>query len=100
MDGIIHTTPKGRRLTGHARESLVRHGFQEPFDTVDAIIEQATHVTTQPDGAIVYIQRTGRRGRSYHIVIEGADGIVTGMRNLTRHELNNLGRNYGFDPRP
>ena len=100
MHGTMHTTPKGRRLTGHAHESLIRHGFQEPFDTVDAIIEQATHVTTQADGAIVYIQRAGRRGRSYHMVIEGADGIVTGMRNLTRHELNNLGRNYGFAPYP
>jgi hypothetical protein len=28
------------------------------------------------------------------------DGIVTGMRNLTRHELNQLGRNYGFVPHP
>jgi hypothetical protein len=34
------------------------------------------------------------------MVIEGADGIVTGMCNLTRHEINNLGRNYGFDPHP
>jgi len=34
------------------------------------------------------------------MVIEGADGIVTGMLNLTRHELNNLGRNYGFAPHP
>jgi len=100
MDGPIHTTPKGRRLTDHARESLMRHGFQEPFEAVDAIIEQATHVTTQADGAIVYIQRAGRRGRSYRMVIEGADGIVTGMLNLTRHELNNLGRNYGFAPHP
>jgi hypothetical protein len=44
MDGTIHTTPKGRRLTGYARESLIRHGFQEPLDTVDAIIEHTTHV--------------------------------------------------------
>ena len=55
MNGTMHTTPKGRRLTGHARESLIRHGFQEPFEAVDAIIEQATHVTTQADGATVYI---------------------------------------------
>jgi len=100
MDGTIDTTPKGRRLTGHARESLMRHDFQAPFDTVDAILEQAMHVTTQADGAIVYMQRAGRRGRSYHLVIEGTDGIVTDMRNLTRHELTNLGRNYGFAPHP
>jgi hypothetical protein len=34
------------------------------------------------------------------MVIERADGIVTGMHNLTGHELNNLGRNYGFAPHP
>ena len=34
------------------------------------------------------------------MVIEGVDGIVTGLRNLTRHEINQLGRNYGFAPHP
>ena len=98
MDSASNATPKGRRLTEHARQSLVRHGFQEPFDGVDDIIDHATRMTTQTDGATVYIQRVGRRGRRYNIVIEGADGIITGMLNLTRHELNNLGQNYGFDP--
>ena len=78
----------------------MRHGLREPFDPVDAIVDHATHVTTQADAAIVYVQRAGRRGRSYHVVIEGADGIVTGMLNLARQELNNLGRNYGVDPYP
>jgi hypothetical protein len=49
---------------------------------------------------MVYIYRASGRGRSYDIVVEGDDGIVTGMRNLTRRELKNLGRNYGFDPNP
>ena len=98
MDSAIHTTPGGRTLTEHARESLRRHGFPEPFPLVDEVIDHATHVATQADGATVYIQRAGRRGRSYHIVIEGEGGIVSGMLNLTRHELNNLGRNYGFEP--
>lgn len=100
MDDTTYTTPKGRTLTEHARESLVRHGFQAPFEAVDDIIDNATHVTTQADGATVYIQRTGRRGRSYNIVIQGEHGIVTGMLNLTRQELNNLGQNYRFDPHP
>jgi filamentous hemagglutinin len=91
-------TPKGRKLTEHALESLIRHGFSKPFDVIDDIIDNATRVTIQADGATVYIQRAGRRGGSYNIVIEGEDGLVTGMLNPTRHELNNLGRNYGFDP--
>jgi filamentous hemagglutinin len=90
------TTPKGRRLTEHARESLMRHGFREPFDVVDDIIDYAMRITTQTDGATVYIQRAGRRGRNYDIVVKGEDGIITSMLNLTRHKMNNLGRNYGF----
>lgn len=98
MDSAIATTPQGRGLTRHALESLRRHGFREPFDLVDDIIENATHVTTQSDGATVYIQRTRGRGRSFHIVVESDKRIVTGLVNLTRRELTNLGRNYGFDP--
>jgi hypothetical protein len=96
----ITTTPKGRRLTDHARASLPRHGFREPYADVDDVMDNPTCVTTQADGATVYIQRAGGRGRKYNIVIEGTDGIVTGLRNLSRHELDNLGRNHGFDPNP
>jgi hypothetical protein len=93
-------TPAGRPLTVHAQESLKRHGFVEPFDQVDDIIDNATRSTMQADEATVHIQRAGGRGRMYNIVIVGANGIVTGMRNLSRHELDNLGRNYGFQPHP
>lgn len=96
----ITATPRGRQLTEHARQSLSRHGFQEPYAQVDDIMDRPTRVATQDDGASVYIQRSGSRGRKYNIVIAGVDGIVTGMRNLSRHELDNLGRNYGFDPNP
>lgn len=94
----ITSTPRGRRLTAHARESLLRHGFSEPFDLVDEIVENYTYRTTQEDGATVYIQRSRGRRRLYNIVIVGDEGIVTGMRNLSRQELDNLGRRYGFNP--
>lgn len=102
MDGAspITATPAGRPLTDHAQESLKRHGFAEPFAQVDDIIDNAARTATQADGATVYIQRAGPRGRKYNIVIVGTGGIVTGMRNLSRHELENLGRNYGFHPYP
>jgi hypothetical protein len=93
-------TPTGRPITQHAQESLLRHGFKPPFDQVDDIMDRPTRTSTQADGATVYIQRAGPRGRKYHLVIEGTDGIVTGMRDLSRHELNNLGQRYGFDPNP
>jgi hypothetical protein len=64
---------------------------------LDDIIAGATYVTTQADGATVYIQRASGRKRTFHIVIESEQGVVTGMLDLTRHELNALGRNYGFE---
>ncbi|NJK81025.1 MAG: hypothetical protein HC876_10210 [Chloroflexaceae bacterium] len=50
-------TPGGRRLTVHAAQhSLDRHGFQPPYAEIDYIIDDNSFVTTQADGAIVYIQ--------------------------------------------
>ncbi len=100
LSGTADSTPGGRKLTQHAKESLKRHGFREPFADADDIIDNATRTTTQADGATVHIQRGGSRGRRYNIVIVGDEGIVTGLRNLTRHELENLGKNHGFDPNP
>jgi hypothetical protein len=94
------TTPRGRKLTEHACESLARHGFAAPYSQVDDIMDNPTRVTKQADGATVYIQKAGKKGRRYNIVIEGDEGIVTGLRDLSKHELDNLGRNYGFDPNP
>lgn len=96
----VRTTPNGRIITAHALISLLRHGFQEPFDLVDDIIENYSRRTTQDDGATVYIQRAAGRKRRYNIVIEGEEGIVTGLLNLTVRELQNLGQNYGFDFNP
>lgn len=91
------TTPKGRKLTEHAKESLLRHGFREPFDLIDYIIDNPTHVVIQADGSRVYIQRASEKKRSYNLVIEGEEGIVTAMRNKIPQELKNLARNYGWE---
>jgi filamentous hemagglutinin len=73
-----YITPKGRVLTVHAQESLLRHDLLEPFDLIDDIIDNSSRRTTQSDGATVYIQRTQGRVRKYNIVIEGEEGIVLG----------------------
>ena len=95
---LLLTTPKGRKLTKHSQESLRRHGFKKPWDKVDAIIDDATRIVTQADGATVYIKRAAGRGRRYDFVITDDEGIVTGMLGKTRHEMNNLARNYGWEP--
>lgn len=93
-------TPKGRRLSTHAAiDSLRRHGFRN-LSEVDNVIDNATRITTQGDGATVYIQRVGRRRRTYNVVIVSDRGIVTGLREISPGELRRLGRNYGFDPNP
>jgi hypothetical protein len=43
----MSVTPRGRILTEHAQKSLLRHGFKEPFDLVDDIIDSCTHQTRQ-----------------------------------------------------
>ena len=93
-------TPSGRRLTEHAFESLERHGFNS-LDQVDNIIDGATHRIDQLDGALVHVQRVGRgRKTRYSFIVEGEEGIVTGMLNLTRQEVRNLATNNGWESLP
>jgi filamentous hemagglutinin len=100
MDNRRVATPRGRDLSTHANiDSLRRHGFRD-LSEVDDVIDNPTRVAPQKDGAIVYIQRVGRRRKRYHIVIVGDIGIVTGMRNLEPRELRRLGKKYGFDSNP
>jgi hypothetical protein len=89
-------TLAGRKLTEHAKESLVRHGFSPPFDDVDKIIDGAKWLVKQSDGGAVSIVKQKGRGRLYSIVVEGSQGITTAMKNLTPRELSNLAHNYGF----
>ena len=89
-------TLAGRKLTEHAKESLVRHGFSPPFDDVDKIIDGAKWLVKQSDGGAVSIVKQKGRGRLYSIVVEGSQGINTAMKNLTPRELSNLAHNYGF----
>ena len=100
MDNSYAVTAKGRRLSTHAAiNSLRRHGFRD-LSEVDDVIDNPTRVTTQRDGATVYIQKVIGRQRRYNLVIVGDRGIVTGMKNLRPDALRGLGRNHGFDPNP
>src|SRR5262249_52753280 len=80
-------TPEGTPLTNHALGSLRRHGMT--LAQVDEVIGNYSYQTTQADGATVYIQRQAGRGRKYSIVVVGAEGVVTGMCDLSPKELAN-----------
>jgi hypothetical protein len=92
----VSATPAGRRLTAHSLESLERHGFKS-LDKVDDIIDKATLQLTQADGAKVFIQQVGRGGRAtFNLIIDGSEGIVTGMLNLSKQELRAFALKYGW----
>lgn len=88
------TTPAGRPLTGHAMDSLRRHGMTPA--QVDEVISSYSHLIAQDDGATVYIQKQVGRGRKYSIVVLGEEGVVTAMRDLSEKGLAGLARNYGW----
>ena len=95
--GNSTTTPAGRFLTEHAIESLERHGFRR-LSEVDEIIETATYQVRQADGAEVFLRKVGRgRRATFDLVVEGTEGIVTGMQGLTRRALRSIGRNNGWE---
>lgn len=55
----------------------------------------------QADGALAHLQRVGRgRKARYNLIVEGDEGIVTGLRNLTKQEARNLGGNNAWESLP
>ncbi|NWB29037.1 hypothetical protein [Pseudomonas gingeri] len=93
-------TPDGKPLTDHAFESLIRHGFKN-LQQVDDIVNNATHTITQLDGATVFVQKIGAGSKSrYNLVVEGENGIVTGMRNFTKQEVTRMAHNQGWEALP
>lgn len=82
-------TPGGRRLTRHAARRL-----SERQINADAVIDDFSHRLLQNDGADVFVRRQG--ANRYDIVIVDEESIVTVLASVTKHELRNLARNYGW----
>ncbi len=94
-------TPSGRPLSNHAAfDSLERHGFTS-LQQVDDIISNATHRISQADGATAFVQKIGRGSRArFNIIVEGEEGVVTGMLKFTKQEVRNMARNQGWEGLP
>lgn len=82
-------TPGGRRLTKHAARRLAEH----PVD-VDEVIDNFSHRFLQEDSAQVFVKR--RKANSYDVVVADDAGIVTVLANVSKREIHNLARNYGW----
>lgn len=62
-------------------------------ERIDEIIRNPSYKFYQPDGAEVFVRKTGR-GEGYDIVIKGTGGVVTVIH--ARIALSNLARNYNW----
>ncbi len=91
-------TPAGRNVTNHAfTDSLGRHGFKNLKQIDDIIDNPSKRVAEQSDGALVHVVRNGKGGKArFDFVVEGEEGIVTGLRNLKKRELDSLAYENGW----
>ena len=78
-------------LTSHVARRLRERGWTDQ-QLSEALASNNARI--QADGATVYIKQVSHTRYNYLVV--GREGIVIGMRNLTREEINALGRNYGW----
>lgn len=88
MDGPEFTAG-GWRLTRHAARRLTERSID-----VDGVIEKYSHRFEQNDGAIVFVRRQG--SNRYDVVIVDDEAIVTLLAAVSKRELQNLARNYGW----
>jgi hypothetical protein len=86
--GSSRYTQGGERLTDHGEDRLEREV------DVDNVIKHYSEKYEQADGAEAFVKRVGKN--KYDVVIRGDGGIVTTLKDQTRHELDNLARNYGW----
>lgn len=91
-------TPDGRRITKHALEHFIDRGFSR-ISQLDEIIDGATFVTKQADGATVFIRERLKNGaKRWDVIIEGDKGIVTAIWNLNEvRKVRALARNYRWE---
>lgn len=82
---------KGSKTTKHGSERLKERGFSE---TDISNTKHTTNVKTQSDGARVYIKEVSPG--KYNVIIEGDNGIITALKNISKKSLDRLTKNYDW----
>jgi fibronectin-binding autotransporter adhesin len=77
------------RATAHGAAQLAARNFTRA--EILAVLA-SNWVMTQGDGAKVFIQQMGN-GR-FNVIVTGANGIITALKNIDLQALQNLARNY------
>ena len=79
------------------------HGAQRLADRaglgiegVRDVVANATRQLVQKHGADVFIKQVNGR---INVVVQGERGVITTFKNLSQRKLDNLAKNYGWEPR-
>ena len=77
--------------TKHGAERLIERGFT-PKDISDLKLRPDI-IKTQSDGAQVFIKQVNGK---YNVIVEGDNGVITSLKNISENSLNRLSDNYGW----
>ena len=82
IQSVINTTK-------HGAERLIERGFT-PKDISDLKLRPDI-IKTQSDGAQVFIKQVNGK---YNVIVEGDNGVITSLKNISENSLNRLSGNY------
>lgn len=81
------------RTTEHGVTRLLQRGFT-PAEISDLKLSPDM-IKRQVDGANVFIKNIG--DGKYNVIVEGENGVVTALKNISEKSLNKLAQNYGWE---
>ena len=84
IQSVINTTK-------HGAERLIERGFT-PKDISDLKLRPDI-IKTQSDGAQVFIKQVNGK---YNVIVEGDNGVITSLKNISENSLNRLSGNYDW----
>jgi hypothetical protein len=81
------------RTTEHGAVRLIERGFTP--EEISDIKLSPDKIMSQADGASVFIKSIS--DGKYSVIVEGENGVVTALRNISEKSLNRLANNYGWE---
>jgi RHS repeat-associated protein len=84
---------KGPKLSRHGAQRVQEHGFS--VKELEQILKSGK-VYLQADGAKVYVRPNATSAGYYDFVIVGQRGIVTAHKHMSKHGMDSLAKNYGW----
>lgn len=76
--------------TQHGRDQLTTRGFTDE----DIAFTKTAKSFKQADGADVFLKEVSPG--KFNVIVEGKNGIITGLKNINQNAVNRLAKNYGW----